>query len=61
MSASEKRGAFNIKSPSLGAEKDDNRRGSNHIIGNRYEIVDRVTKNKDSNIFSVIDTKTDEM
>lgn len=31
------------------------------VIGGRYQILDKLTKSKQSNIFSVVDQKTDEM
>lgn len=55
MASSDRRSAaFHSKSPSLGDDP-------SQLIGNRYQIVDKLTKSKQSNIFSVLDTKTDEM
>lgn len=49
-------GALHSKSPSFNEDT-----ASSQIIANRYQIVDKLTKSKQSNIFSVLDTKTDEM
>lgn len=54
-SAAAAAGALHSKSPSFNDET------SSQIIANRYQIVDKLTKSKQSNIFSVLDTKTDEM
>lgn len=56
-SSDSRRGFIYSKSPSFGekGERDD------ALIGNRYQIFDKLTKSKQSNIFSVLDTKSDEM